>query len=295
MTTQSSSDVPATGDVLVTGATGTVGAEVAKLLADRGVPVRAAARTPGEVPRMEHVQPVRLDFMQPGTFPAALRGARQVFLMRPPAIAWVERHLFPFIAAAEEAGVRHVAFLSIIGAEGNPLVPHRRVEKRLEDSPVRCTLLRPAYFMQNLATAQGRDIRGRDEIFVPAGSGRTAFVDARDVAAVAARALTGDVPTGRAYDLTSDETLRYDEVAEVLSGVLGREITYADPSLFAYAWRMLRRGHPPGYVLVTAALFTAARLGLSARLAPEETRRALGRAPTPLRAFAEDYKEHWRA
>jgi uncharacterized protein YbjT (DUF2867 family) len=90
-----------------------------------------------------------------------------------------------------------VVFLSIQGADRNRLVPHRAVEDHLRASPMAWTFVRAAYFMENLSTTHAPEIRERGEIWVPAGGGRTAFVAARDVAAVAARALTRPPwPTG---------------------------------------------------------------------------------------------------
>jgi uncharacterized protein YbjT (DUF2867 family) len=64
-------------------------------------------------------------------------------------------------------------------------VPHRAVEDHLRASPMAWTFVRAAYLLQNLSTTHAPEIRERGEIWVPAGHGRTAFGDARDVAAVA--------------------------------------------------------------------------------------------------------------
>ena len=84
--------------------------------------------------------------------------------------------------------------LSIQGVERNRVVvPHRKVEDHLRRNGLAWTFVRAAYFMQNLSMTHAADIRERDEIFLPAGRrSRTAHVDARDVAAVAAVALTGE-------------------------------------------------------------------------------------------------------
>ena len=88
------------------------------------------------------------------------------------------------------AGVRHIVFLSLIGAEKNKVVPHAKIEQLLQAGPATYTLLRAGFFMQNLSTTHRRDIVENDDVFIPAGKGKTAFVDTRDLAAVAALALT---------------------------------------------------------------------------------------------------------
>ncbi len=167
--------------ILVTGASGTVGHEVAARLSGQA-PVRRALRDPA--------CGVHFDFLDPSSFGPALRGVDQVFLLRPPQLARARHDFGPFITAMERAGVRQVVFLSVRGAGSNPLLPHRGIERLLERSALAWTHLRPNDFMQNFTTVHRADIRDRSGIWAPAGYGRTSFVDVRDVADVAVRVLT---------------------------------------------------------------------------------------------------------
>lgn len=101
--------------------------------------------------------------------------------VRPSRIADVAGTLLRALDAARAAGVRHVVFLCRRGAERNPVVPPRRVEGHLVRHGPAWTLLRPGFFMKNLATTHRRDIAEQDEIHLPAGRGRTSFVFACDV------------------------------------------------------------------------------------------------------------------
>ena len=278
---------------LVTGATGNVGSEVVRLLRGFGSPVRAAVRDPGRFQPDGRVEYVPFDFVRPQTYRRALRGVERLFLVRPPAISKTQRYVNPVIDAAKAAGVGHVVFLSLLGAEKNPVVPHRRIEDHLKASGMPYTFLRPSFFMQNLSTFHREDIRERGEIFVPAGRGKTSFVDARDVAAVAARVLTEPGHAYTAYPLTGAEALDYYEVAGTFTDVLGRRIAYPDPSVIRFARAMLRRGFSPAFVLVMSGIYTTARLGLAGGVTPD-TARLLGRPPTTLRRFVEDYRDSWR-
>ena len=236
-----------TAPVLVTGAPGNVGTPLVAELLRLGAPVRVAARhaAAARAALGDAVDLSPFDFERPDTFGPALAGVERMFLLRPPQIADVDGAIAPALRAAEAAGVRHVVFLSIQGAEKNRIVPHRKVEERLRASGMAWTFVRAAYFMQNLSTTHAPEIRELDEIWVPAGrSSRTAHVDARDVAAVAARALVEDGHGGRAYTPTGPAALTYDEVAALLTAELGRPIRYADPGLLAYWRRMRRRGMP---------------------------------------------------
>ena len=275
--------------ILVTGASGTVGREVAARL-DGHAPVRLGLRDPAQA---GVAGGVRLDFLDPSSFEAALRGVDRVFLLRPPQLARARRDFGSFIAAMERAGVRHVVFLSVRGAGSNPLLPHRQIERLLERSALAWTHLRPNDFMQNFATVHRADIRDRGEVWAPAGHGRSSFVDVRDVADAAVRALTGTGCDRQAYTLTGPEALTLDEVAAALSAVLGRRIAYRNPGVFAFLRHVRAAGRPLALGLVMTGVYTAARLGLAAGVAPD-LERLIGRAATPFRSFAADYAIDWR-
>lgn len=281
-----------TGPTLVTGATGTVGRHVVDELADRPVAARAGVRDPesaGEAVA-EADQVVAFDFGRPETWGDALAGVDRVFLMRPPAVDTDDVNAF--VDALGRVGVRRVAYLSTLGADRNLLIPHHRIEQRLAAADVEHVLLRASFFMQNLVEVHRADVLERDEIFVPAGDGETSFVDARDVAAVAAVVLTENGHADRAYDVTGPEALTYHEVARIFTDVLDRRITYPSPSLPAFAFRMWRRGHPLGFVALTCGIYTTARLGLADRVS-EDAARVLGREPRGMRDFVEDHADQF--
>lgn len=274
--------------VLVTGATGTVGTTLTELLVERDSSVRIATRTPASA--ADEPESVRFDFEKPETWGRAFEGFDELFLLLPPGgdVARVT----DAVDAAIRVGVDHVVYLSVLGANRNPLLPHRRIERHLESSDATYTFLRASFFMQNLAEVHAVDVREHDELFVPAGEGRTSFVDARDVAAVAAAALTEPGHENQTYDLTGTEALTYDETAQVFSDVLGRKITYPNPSPFRFARRMYARGESLGFVVVMLGIYTVARLGFSGRVT-DDVERVLGRPPISLSKFVDDYREVW--
>lgn len=281
---------------LVTGPTGNVGSVVARVLAAEGVPPRLAVR-PGDrsvegVPGAADAVP--FDFARPETWRRAFDGVGSLFLVRPPAVGDVRRGLLPAVAAAREAGVRRVVFLSLQGAERNRIVPHATVESWLRGSGMDWTFVRASFFHQNLSTTHAADIRDRDEILVPAGGGATAFVDAEDVGAVAASALLDPQRhRNRAWTVTGPRALTYAEVADILTRELDRPVRYVRPGLLRYA-RHARRslGMPAGMALVTSAIYTTARLGLAAGLT-DDVRTVLGRPPIDFVDFAHRERHVW--
>ena len=210
--------------------------------------------------------------------------------MRPPQISDA-RVINAVVDAAEAEGVGRIAFLSVIGAGQNPLLPHRKTEKRLEQSPADVALLRAAYFMQNLSEVHADEIRG-GELAVPAGAGETAFVDARDVGDVAAVSLASGASGTRALDLTGPEALSMFEAARILSDVVGRRVDYRRPGAVQFLRRQRREGAAWPFALVMAGIYTATRLGLADRVT-DTVERVLARPPRTLRAFAEDYRSAW--
>ena len=254
------------GVILVTGATGNVGREVLRELSARGAVTRAAVYNLADAPQVTGgaAEAVRFDFRDPTTFPAAFAGADRLFLMRPPAISNVKRDMQPAIDYAARQGISHIVFLSLIGVERNRIVPHAKIEKLLMHSGVGWTMLRCGFFMQNLDTTHRADLVEADDIFVPAGGGRTAFIDARDIGAVAAGVLTEPGHENKAYNLTGSEALSYGEVAAIMAEELGRPITYSDPSPLAFARRFRRRGYPGGMVNVMLGIYLTTRLGMAA-------------------------------
>lgn len=279
-----------TDTVLVTGASGTVGRHVGPALADRDVDALLGVRDPETVSTdlADAGEPIAFDFTKPETWGRALEDVDGVFLMRPPTVD--SSAVGAFVDAAERVGVRRLAYLSVLGAHKNPLVPHHRIEKRISATALEYTLLRASFFMQNLPEVHRADIVKHDEIFVPAGDGKTSFVDARDVAAVGAVVLSQPGHANRAYDLTGAEALDYHEVARIFTDVLDRRITYPEPSLVAFVRRMRQRGEPVPFLAIMCVIYTTARFGLAARVS-DDCQRLLGRAPRSMRTFVDDYAE----
>lgn len=222
-----------------------------------------------------------------------MAGVSRVLLVRPPELADVDKYFRPFVQAMQRAGVRQVIFLSLQGVENNRVTPHHKIEKLIRRAGLGYTLLRPSFFMQNLSTTHRIEIRDQSEIFVPAGNGRTSFVDVRDLAEVAAQALATGQHLNAAYTLTGSEALTYTEIAATLTTVLGRTISYRDPSVVRFVWRkVVREKQKLGFVLIMVALYSVAKLGKAAGLT-NTLAELLGREPTRFVQFAEDTKAVW--
>jgi uncharacterized protein YbjT (DUF2867 family) len=280
--------------VLVIGALGNVGMEVVKQLQTQGYLTRAADLDEGKLKETfgDSIQAVQFDFSRPETYEPTFEGVKRMFLMRPPKITDVKRYMFPAIDAAQRAGVCHVVFLSLIGIEKAKFVPHYKVEQYLREVGLHTTFLRCSFFMQNLNTTHRREIKERSEIFIPVGKARTSFIDARDIGAVAAAALTEEGHAGKNYDLTGGEVLDYWEAARIMSEVLGRKITYRNPNPMHFLIEAIRRGTPLRYAVVMLGLYTSTRFGMAEPIT-NDVERLTGRKPITFRQYVQDYREAW--
>ncbi|WP_158698570.1 MULTISPECIES: SDR family oxidoreductase [Microbacterium] len=280
--------------VFVTGATGSVGAAAVASLVEKGVRVVAAVRdasATGALPAGAEHRVFEFS-ADPEAMRRALEGCDRLFLMRPPPIEDVEQFLFPLIDAAMAMGIRQIVFLSLQGVEHNKGVPHYRVEKYLEQIGAPFTFLRPNFFMQNLSTTYRDDIRDRDEIFLPAGHAFTAFIDARDIGAVAAAVLTSPGHIRKKYTLNGEQSLTYRNVGRILSDILGRPIRYARPSEKEYLARLTAEGYPKDYIDVQRMIYRVVRWNISA-FPNRAVRKLTGRPAATFRQFAERERTAW--
>lgn len=282
-----------TGKALVLGATGTVGSRVVDELAGRGVAVRAATRDPSKAPVRHGVENVRFDLEDGGTFKAALEGVDRLFVMAPPGHAKADLLLAPFLDAALPR-IRRVVTMSASGVEASDQIPLRKVELTVERSNAAWTHLRPTWFMQNFHTVWLPGIQATGNVMVPAGDAKTAFVDARDIAASAAVAFTGEGHAGRAYVLTGSEALGYAEAAQILTRETGRRVGYLPVDDASFEAALLRAGLPADYAATMVGLFQRVRAGAAAKVT-QDVQQLTGAAARTLVDYARAYRDRFTA
>jgi uncharacterized protein YbjT (DUF2867 family) len=280
--------------VLVIGALGNVGTEVAREVLARGGSVRVADMNVARIRERfgDAVEAVRFDFTNPSTYAATFSGVQKMFYMRPPHLTNVQRDMVPSMDAAKAAGVKHVVFLSLIGIEKMSYVPHYKVETYLKEIGMQTTYLRCSFFMQNLNTTHRNEIKERNEIFVPVGKAKTAFIDVRDIGAAAAVTLTQPGHENKNYNLTGSEGLDYLQVARCMSEVLGRTITYRDPNPLHFLIETIRRGTPAVFALVMLGLYRSTRFGMAETIT-DQVEHLTGRKPISFQQYVMDYKNSW--
>ncbi len=248
--------------ILVLGATGTTGGEVARQLIAAGQKPRLLVRNPDKAREFQgKAEIVRGDLDRPDSLVAAMKGVEKLYLVSAGANGpALEANA---VEAAKTASVKHVVKLSVIGADTPVLIFsrwHAQSEKRLMESGLKWTMLRPGNFMSN-ALAWAKTIKSEGAFYQPTGDGRWAAIDPADVGAVALKALTTPGHEGKAYTLTGPESLSAAQYAAKLSSVLGKPVKFVDVPPEAARESLLKSGLPPVYVEALTDLLAAMKAG----------------------------------
>ena len=271
--------------ILVTGATGTTGGEVARQLIAAGQKPRLLVRDPSKAREFQKTAEIAQgDLGRPESLGPAMKGIERLYLVSAgPSGPDLEASA---IEAANKAGVRHVVKLSVIGA-GTPVLIlsqwHAKSEQRLRESGLKWTMLRPGNFMSN-ALGWAETIKTQGAFYQPTGTGRWASIDPADIAAVAVKTLTTPGHEGKAYTLTGPESLSAAQYAAMLSSVLGKPVKFVDVPLEALRSGM-PKGMPPAYVEALMDLYAALRAG-KADVVTDGVEQVTGRRPGTFEAWA---------
>jgi uncharacterized protein YbjT (DUF2867 family) len=269
---------------LILGGTGRTGSRLAGTLARHGITTRTAARSGADV---------RFDWDNPTTHVDALVGVDRLYLVTPVLrVSYAER-VAGFLDLAETVGVRHVTFLSTYNADRAPQgIDIAAVEADLAArKAVTRSVLRPAWVMQNFSDDHLPVLDG--VITAPSGGGAEAFVDAEDVAAVAAETLVDpDAHAGALYMLTGPQALTFGEVAEIISSVSGRPVVYNDIDPEAWISGAVTAGVPADYAVMLRWLTDAIIAG-NGSVPTDDIEKVTGRAASTFRQFAERNAQAW--
>ncbi len=280
----------------MTGATGTVGSVLARLLAENGTSVRAVSRRGlSSDPKAKGIDVRAVDLREPQAVAAALTGVQRLFLATP-----LEEDMAAVAARvveqARRAGVRQVVRLSAFGAGGGATrlaAIHAQTEECLRRSGLAWVSLRPNAFMQNTIGEFAGSIRRHSRFHAPQGDGRVSVIDARDVAAVAARLLTQSPPTTGCFDLTGPEALSNHDIASLLTQALGHPVDYLDTPPGETRATLLAAGASRWLTDIVMELYELSARGGAARVSSQVSE-LLGRPPIAFRQFAADHVDAFR-
>lgn len=270
--------------ILVTGATGTIGGHVIRLLTERGVSFRAMSRNPVDLPNT-----VRADFTDPTSLATAVTGIDAVFLVTAPPVPSPD-HDIALLTAAQAAGVRKIVKLSAIGTgerfDGATVGAwHLAAEEAIAASGLAWTVLRPPSFASNFLQYRPL-IDASDPIPNLLGDARQPIVDPRDVAAIAVEALLDSAHDGQRYEVTGPSLLTFTDQAAILERVLDRPVKTIEVD---HHTQLTTSGMPPSAVAEIATGVGWARSD-GAAYVTEHVNRILGRPAGTFEQWSIDHR-----
>ncbi|MEK9712375.1 MAG: SDR family oxidoreductase [Thalassolituus sp.] len=270
-------------NVLVLGATGHVGQPLVSALLEKGVAVKAASRSGKDIGAAKGTV---FDYFDSATINPAFEGVDAAYVMLAGGYTGADTLLLPVIAAAKEHGVK-VVLQTAFGVNADDSIPYRKVELALEAAGIPYVILRPNWFMDNFHTFWKAGI-DQGVIALPAGEGKSAFIDVRDIAAVAAQALTSDEFDNQALDLTGPEALSYAEAASMISEATGKTVSYSAISDADFIAGMVNAGLPKDYAEFLTSIFYPVREGWTAAVT-DAVEKATGKTPRSLAQYIADH------
>jgi uncharacterized protein YbjT (DUF2867 family) len=263
-----------TRERLVLGGTGKTGRRVAERLMARGVPTRIGSRS-GRPP---------FDWEDRSTWAPVLEGVRAAYVTYYPdlAVPGSVEAVGSFAELAVHSGARRLVLLA---GRGEPEA--EAAEGAVRESGAELTVVRSAFFAQNFSEDYWRDFILSGEVALPAGDVPEPFVDADDIADVAAAALTDDRHIGQTYELTGPRLLTFAEAVDEIGRATGREIHYVPISIEDFAAAAAAEGLPSDVVDLLTYVFSEVLDGRNAHVA-DGVQRALGREPRDFSDYARD-------
>ncbi|MER5333639.1 NAD(P)H-binding protein [Micromonospora sp. NPDC002717] len=263
-----------TNEILVIGGSGKTGRRLVRALRAAGARVRAASRS-GEV---------RFDWTQPTTWRPAVEGASAVYLIAPADPGTAD----DFVSRAVKAGVGRFVALSGRGIDkidGDFSPSMVAAEQAVRDSGAEWTIIRPNNFNQNFDEDLWRQPLADGRLALPMGAMPEPFIDAQDVADVAATLLTEDGHHGQVYELSGRHALTFAEAVTTIARAADRSIRYVELTPEEYRTELLAEGYSTADATALNAMFAGMRAGYLAE-PTDAVRRLLGRDPIDFDTYA---------
>jgi uncharacterized protein YbjT (DUF2867 family) len=287
-----------TGKILITGATGNVGGAVLSNLGTTDVNLRALAHDESKAQSLRDrgVEAVVGDFLEPETLVPALEGVSTVFLLTPIHPGQVSQASNVIKAAKDSGNDPRIVRVSVHQASHEAPTrnsrQHAEIEDELTSSGLPYTLLRPQSFMQNTLVA-AQTVASEGKIYQPFKDGKLGMIDAWDIGEVAAKVLTEEGHEGKTYTLTGPAAISFHDVAEALSEVLGKEVSYINIPLEKAKEAMLNMGISEWRADVLIEYAKAHSEGYS-NFTTEDVEQLTGHPATSYKEFATDFERVFR-
>lgn len=244
--------------IAITGATGQLGRLVIQNLL-KTVPaseIIAAVRSPEKAADLAALglQVRQADYTQPATLEAAFQGVDKLLLISSSEVGQRAPQHAAVIAAAKKAGVKLLAYTSILRADSSPLglaAEHKETETMLRDSGIPFVLLRNGWYTENYTGSVGAAVQ-YGAVMGSAKDGRIASAARADYAAAAAAVLTKEGQAGKVYELAGDTAYTLTDLAAEIARQSGKPIVYKDMPEAEYKAALMQVGLPEGFAALLA-------------------------------------------
>ena len=195
------------------------------------------------------------------------------------------------VKAAKAAGVKHLAYTSFMRNQETDnsaitflMDSHLKTENWIKDSGINYTILQNATYLDMLPIFIGEQVLETGVIIQPAENGKSSLVLRQELAEAAAVVLTSEGHENKAYPLVNNQAISYYEVAEIISEISGKNITYKSPSPEEYQATLKSYGVPNEYIGLFTA-FSVAQANGELEMSDNSLEKLIGRKPTTTKEF----------
>ncbi|TGK89472.1 NAD-dependent epimerase/dehydratase family protein [Leptospira bourretii] len=280
--------------VFVYGGSGLVGGHLVTELQKQGHEVWAGSRKPESQKSSANLHWVFADSSNLTKGLEVLEQVDAAYFLSPPGQTNQYEILSPWIEKAKQVRLKKLVLMTAMGVDhAPPEAPFRKTEILLEGAGIPWNIIRPNWFMQNFHTFWIAGIKQDQKIYFPGGNAKTSFIDARDIASVAAVLLTTTKYDNQAFTLTGPESIDHNEVAKHLTNVSGKNIEYVDVDPKVFESSLVSAGLSKDYAAFLVMIAGALKEGFSAPIL-DTVKTLTGKNPISFAEYAKDFASSWK-
>jgi NAD(P)H dehydrogenase (quinone) len=280
--------------ILVTGATGHLGHAAIQSLLKKGVPayeIRALVRDENKAVHLKD-QGIQIrigNYNDYHSLKEALQGVDKLLLISSNEVADSLAQQKNVIDAAKENGVGHIVYtgmeLKDYDTTAIPFVSqvHKATTDYLSETGIAYTIMKNSLYADSIGKFSGETFLDSG-IFFPAGDGRLPWIPRTEIGEAAAAILTTSGHENKTYAITSGTAYSFEEIADMLSAITGKEVKYLRPDLDTYTQALGKAGLPQEIIAFLGGFSTAIKNG-EFNTQRSDFEKIVGRKPMELKEF----------
>ena len=282
--------------VFIMGGSGTVGSALLQELKTSNLTLIAGSRTIKQISKVNKscIEWAEFDLKRPETFEKAIKGCKQFFMISAPGDEEAELTAQPLLETLINLDLKHITYLSAMGAEQRPEFSTRKVERLIEKTGISYTFLRPNFFMQIFTNELiAKSIKYNKLLTIPASDAKLSFIDAKDVAGVAAEVIKNPkAHKNTAYPLTGSESIDHNKVTHYIAKATAKKVKYQPMNPETFHNLLSSAGVPEKNISRLNEMYRLVRAGKCEPITPD-AELILKRPLKSFKEFTEIHKTHW--